>query len=223
MQINPFSALSSTGSAASKDRATIADNFETFLQLLLTQLQNQNPLEPLDTNQFTQQLVQFSSVEQAVKTNKNLENLALLSAANTLTSAVGYIGKEVTAAGNASELANGSAKWSYQIENGSGTGVFTVRDSSGNAVFSTTSPISQGSGTFSWDGRKSDGTIAPNGAYTLSIAAVDGLGGSLKVSTSFSGKVEGVDMSGSEPVLLVNGRRIKLTEINLIKQPQESS
>ncbi len=219
MEINPFSALSTAGSAPTTGGTAIADNFDTFLQLLLTQLKNQNPLEPLDTNQFTQQLVQFSSVEQAVKTNKNLENLALLSAANTLTGAVTYIGKEVTATGNASQLAKGAAKWTYEIESGSGTGVFTVRDSSGKAVFSTTSPVAKGPGTFSWDGRKSDGSIAPDGTYTLSIAAADGFGGSLKVSTSFSGTVEGVDMSGSEPVLLVNGRQIKLTEIGLIKQP----
>lgn len=220
MEINPFSALSSTGTSSVADTATLAGSFDTFLQLLLTQLQNQNPLEPLDSNEFTQQLVQFSSVEQAIKTNEKLENLALLSAANALTGAVGYIGKEVTAAGNSSELANGSAKWTYQIEGGSGTGAFTVRDSSGNAIFSTTSPVPQGTSTFNWDGRKSDGTIAPNGTYTLSIAATDGSGGSLQASTSISGTVEGVDMSGIEPTLLVNGLEIKLTEITLIKQPQ---
>ena len=220
MEISPFSAIASAGSSSDDDRTRISGNFDTFLQLLLTQLQNQNPLEPLDTNQFTQQLVQFSAVEQAIKTNDNLQTLALLSAANAITGAVGYIGKTVVAAGNSSTIENGSANWTYQVEGGSGTGAFTVRDSAGNQVFATTGPVSEGTSTFTWDGRKSDGTLAPSGTYTLSITAADGSGGPLQVATSFSGTVEGVDMSRAEPVLLVNGREIKLTDVTIIKQAQ---
>lgn len=220
MELSPFSAISSLGGSSADDRTRISGNFDTFLQLLLTQLQNQNPLEPLDTSQFTQQLVQFSGVEQAIKTNENLETLALLSAANAITGAVSYIGKTVVAAGSSGTLENGSANWSYQVEGGSGTGAFTVRDSAGNQVFTTTGPISEGTSTFTWDGRKSDGTLAPNGNYTLSITAADGSGGPLQVATSFSGTVEGVDMSRTEPVLLVNGREIKLTDVTIIKQAE---
>ncbi len=221
MQINPFTALSSVG-GASTDNKTIAQNFNTFLSLLTTQLQNQNPLDPLDTNQFTQQLVQFTSVEQAVKTNENLETLAKLSAASAITGAVGYIGKEVTAEGSAAQLTNGSASWKYSIASDSPSATITIRDANGNEVFSENRPLSKGSETYTWDGRTSTGGLAPDGAYTLSIRATDGNNGSIAVSTQISGIVEGVDMSGSEPVLIINGRELKLTEIVAIRQSLNS-
>src|ERR1700754_3604547 len=94
--VNGSSGSSSSGGIAS-DTSTIAGNFDTFLSLLTTQLQNQNPLDPLDTNQFTSQLVQFSSVEQQLKTNDFLEALLLSNGNAASSQAVGYIGKEVTA------------------------------------------------------------------------------------------------------------------------------
>src|SRR6188474_2303331 len=102
------SSVSSSSSAAlDKSRATIAGNFDTFLQLLTTQLKNQNPLDPLDTNQFTQQLVQFSSVEQQLKTNEFLSSLVQANANSINSNAVSYIGKTISASGTRSELANG--------------------------------------------------------------------------------------------------------------------
>src|SRR3954465_1098397 len=106
---------SSSSSSSSTSGSTIAGNFDTFLQLLTTQLKNQNPLDPLDTNQFTQQLVQFSSVEQQLKTNDFLSALVQANANSTNTNAVGYIGKTVTASGTRSELANGKAVWNFSL------------------------------------------------------------------------------------------------------------
>src|ERR1700712_1251997 len=95
---------SSSSSSSATDRATIAGNFDTFLQLLTTQLKNQNPLDPLDTNQFTEQLVQFSSVEQQLKTNDFLSTLVSNNSNSINSNAVGYIGKTVAASGVRSEL-----------------------------------------------------------------------------------------------------------------------
>src|SRR6187402_248688 len=95
---------SSGGSALASSRQTIAQNFDTFLQLLTTQLKNQNPLDPLDTNQFTQQLVQFTGVEQQLKTNEFLEAMMLANQNSGKSNAVGYIGKTITASGVKSEL-----------------------------------------------------------------------------------------------------------------------
>src|SRR5918992_1028717 len=96
---------STTGTSALAGlRGAIAENFDTFLQLLTTQLKNQNPLDPLDTNQFTQQLVQFTSVEQQLKTNEFLEAMMTASQNAGNAQAVSYVGKIVTASGNKSEL-----------------------------------------------------------------------------------------------------------------------
>src|SRR4051812_26257456 len=111
MAVNPIAGSSGTNSnvPAVDSRAGIADNFDTFLTILTTQLKNQNPLDPMDTNQFTQQLVQFTGVEQQLKTNTFLEALMNASQNSTNTDAVSYIGKEVTAAGTKANLAAGGA------------------------------------------------------------------------------------------------------------------
>src|SRR6188768_883336 len=106
---------SSTGSITG-GRAGIADNFDTFLSLLTTQLRNQNPLDPLDTNAFTQQLVQFSSVEQQLKTNDFLSALVQANVNSVQTNAVNYIGKAVTAEGTRSELVGGKAVWNFSLK-----------------------------------------------------------------------------------------------------------
>ncbi|MGD9868431.1 MAG: flagellar hook assembly protein FlgD [Hyphomicrobiales bacterium] len=210
--INPFSALSSVG-AAERDRAGVADNLDTFLSLLTTQLKNQSPLDPLDTNQFTQQLVQFSEVEQTVKINQNLERIAQLNAAATITSAVGFIGKIVTVSGTSTELSNGSASWDFAIAADSPSATFTVSDSAGRPVFTQTIPVEKGTHAFTWNGQTTAGGVAPDGRYSLSIRADDGLGGTVATTTTVGGIVDGVDMSGDEPVLLIGSRRISLTDV----------
>lgn len=218
MEINPYSALSSVGQAAA-DSQSIADNFETFLTLLTTQLRHQNPLDPLDTNEFTSQLVQFTEVEQAVKANKNLETLMQLAAGSVFTSTLGYLGTEVTAAGSTATLSGGAAQWNYNAAAASQQATFSIYDSSGRLVYEETRSISEGEGTYTWNGIQSDGTTAPDGAYDLVIKAVDSQGYQISVSTAVTGIVDGVDLSGSEPILTVGGREIKLYEITAIKTP----
>src|SRR5438128_1410128 len=124
----------SSSSSTSTDRTTLAGNFDTFLSLLTTQLKNQNPLDPLDTNQFTQQLVQFSSVEQQLKTNDFLSALVNANANSTNTNAVGYIGKTVTASGVRSDLTGGKAVWNFSLTDAANVNV-TIKDADGNVVY----------------------------------------------------------------------------------------
>ena len=125
--------IGSTGSSTASLTGSrgIADNFDTFLQLLTTQLKNQNPLDPLDTNQFTQQLVQFTGVEQQLKTNEFLEALLLNTQTSYRADAVSYIGKEVTAAGSATRLQDGQATWSYELATDAAIARLEILDSTG--------------------------------------------------------------------------------------------
>lgn len=216
LDVNPLSALSNIG-RATEDRISIADDFDTFLTLLTTQLQNQNPLDPLDMNQFTQQLVQFTEVEQTVKLNGNLEKMVQLSAANTITNMVSFLGGEVTVDGETAELGDGPATWDYSVDEDSDGATFTVLNSAGVPVHSQTLPISAGTSRFTWDGNTNTGTVAPKGTYTLSVNAANSSGVALNVSTETVGIVQGVNMSGSEPTLLVNGKEIKLDQIKSVK------
>lgn len=216
MEITGTSALANLGQAA-QSQATIADNFDSFLSLLTTQLKNQNPLEPLDTNEFTAQLVQFTSVEQSITTNKNLEQLIALSVTNAFTSAVGYIGKTVSAAGNIVQLSNGSATWNYTLSKGAPETTFTVHDANGQPVFTETRSANEGTNAFVWNGLLENGTQAPDGAYSITIQANDADGNNVSVSTETEGVVEAVDLTGTEPVLTVNGQQIALSSVKSIK------
>src|SRR3954451_9401147 len=101
------------GPVGSSSNPGIASNFTAFLQLLTTQLKNQNPLEPLDTNQFTQQLVQFAQVEQQITMNSSLSTLISLQKATQTSAALGFLGSTVRVEGDTARLAGGSAAWSY--------------------------------------------------------------------------------------------------------------
>src|SRR5215213_9555272 len=101
---------------ATRSESQLAANFDTFLLLLTAQLKNQDPLEPMDSNQFTQQLVQFSQVEQQIHSNKNLESLISLTKASGAADAVSYLGKTLTVTDGNAALMNGQANWAYALE-----------------------------------------------------------------------------------------------------------
>ena len=208
--------VSAPASASALDKKTIASNFDTFLQLLTTQLKNQNPLSPMDTNQFTQQLVEFSGVEQQLKTNDFLSSLVSANANTTNSNAVGYIGKTITASGVRSELVNNKAQWSFSIADAADVTV-NIKDASGNTVFTKTAQMQAGSGTFAWDGTDSTGNTKPPGTYSISMQAVDAEGKSINVSTETSGAVTGVDFTGTEPVLLVGTTRLNLSGVTSVR------
>ncbi len=197
-------------------RQGIADNFDTFLQLLVTQLKNQNPLDPLDTNAFTQQLVQFSSVEQQLKTNDFLSALVQSNANAVQTNAVSYIGKVVTAAGTRSELIGGKATWNFSLEDAARATV-TIKDADGNTVYTEQGDLQAGTGMFEWDGTTSVGTKAPNGTYTITMTGLNIEGKTVPITTEFSGTVTGIDFTGNEPVLLIGTSRVNISGVTSIR------
>ena len=216
MTVSGVGSSSSSSSSSVVDRTTIANNFDTFLQLLTTQLKNQNPLDPLDTNQFTQQLVEFSGVEQQLKTNDFLSSLVQANANTTNSNAVNYIGKTVTASGVRSELVNGQAQWQFSVSDAS-TVTVNVKDENGNTVYSEQGSMKAGAGTFTWDGKDNQGNVKPDGTYTISMQAVTAEGKTINVSTDTTGTVTGVDFTGSEPVLLVGKARLNLSGVTSVR------
>ena len=152
---------SSTGTNA-VSRQTLASNFETFLTLLTTQLQHQNPLEPLDTNQFTQQLVSFAGVEQQLRTNDNLESLVKLSKIAHNATALSFVGLNVTAEGATTELRDGLAVW-YLSSPKPVQAQISIQDANGSTVFTETKTLDAAIQPYQWNGRTSTGSIAPAG------------------------------------------------------------
>jgi flagellar basal-body rod modification protein FlgD len=216
--INNVNSASVVNAAAVTSRATIAENFDTFLQMLTTQLKNQNPLDPLDTNQFTQQLVQFSQVEQQLKTNDQLSVLLALQQATQVTSVVDYVGKAAVVTGDTTALRDEKATWSYTAD-AAGTATFTVVNAAGNTVYTEQRAIGAGTESFVWDGKGTNGVAQPNGQYTLKVSAKDANGKAVSVTTDVVGVVDGVDISQVPPLLKVGSRSFTLDKIKQIKLP----
>src|ERR1700738_3372793 len=188
---------SSSSGSGSTTNTTLAGNFQTFLTLLTTQLQNQNPLDPLDTNQFTQQLVQFASVEQQLKTNDQLTTLVSLQKTAQSTQALGFVGKNAMVDGSTTTMTNGAANWILGVKTNSTVNV-SIANSTGQTVFTGSYPVTAGDGqAFGWDGKGNDGTQWRDGRYTLTAQAADGSGNSVAVSTEIVGVVSSVDLTQS--------------------------
>ena len=216
MAVSGTSGTSGTSnSTVTGGKSGIANNFDQFLTLLTTQLKNQSPLDPLDTNQFTAQLVQFAGVEQQLKTNETLGSLLSLSAAGTATNAVGFIGATVTADGTTTRLANNKADWKVNMPS-AGTATITIKDSKGSVVQTVTKTLTAGDQTYTWDGSTSLGTKAPDGEYSITIDAKNVAGESITAKTQISGVVDGVDFTSSIPMLKIGSIAIPIDKVKSV-------
>jgi len=219
--INP--AVTSTVTAATNpavttagaDRATLAANFTAFLKLLTTQLKNQNPLDPLDTNQFTQQLVQFAQVEQQLKSNDQLATLVSLQKTAQSTAALEFVGQTVAVDGKAAKLANGSASWTLQVPKPAAATI-TITSPTGQTAYSGTTTLNAGTQPFVWDGRDASGLQWPAGVYTLSITAKDATNQPVTIPVEVEGTVDSVDLTQTQPVLSIAGQDYTLDKIKRV-------
>jgi flagellar basal-body rod modification protein FlgD len=209
----------SSGQAVS--RQSLATNFEAFLTLLTTQLQHQNPLEPLDTNQFTQQLVSFAGVEQQLRTNDQLESLLTLQKVGYNVTALGFVGAHVTVDGSTTELRDGLAVW-YLSSPSTASAHIEIQDKDGNAVYTETKALNTGTAPFQWNGRTSTGSVAPAGQYKIVVTAQDPSGNPVAIGTSFSGVVDQVDVSGDEPLLLIGSTLTTMDKIRSVQRLVET-
>jgi flagellar basal-body rod modification protein FlgD len=211
---------SSSSSSSSTADATnllasqqIAGNFQSFLQLLTTQLQNQNPLDPLDTNQFTQQLVEFAGVQQQLNTNSSLSTLVSLQQTAQSTQALTFVGKTATVSGSTTTMTNSQANWNLDIPSNC-TMTVTISNGSGQTVFTGNYSATAGNGQpFSWNGKGNDGTQWPDGQYKLTATAQDSSGNNVAVSTDVQGVVSSVDLTQTPPMLTINGQTYTINQI----------
>jgi len=212
----PATKTDSGSTLGSTTNATLAGNFQTFLTLLTTQLQNQNPLDPLDTNQFTQQLVQFASVEQQLKTNDQLTSLVALQQTAQSTQALGFVGKTAVVDGSTTTMTGSAATWKLGVASNSNVNI-TIANSTGQNVFTRAYPVTAGENqAFTWDGKGNDGTQWPDGKYTLTATATDASGNPVAVSTQIQGVVNSVDLTQSPPLLSINGQTYTVSQIKSI-------
>ncbi|HZQ15008.1 MAG TPA: flagellar hook capping FlgD N-terminal domain-containing protein [Pseudolabrys sp.] len=214
--ISSIPASSSSAAAASNANSPeIASNFTEFLQLLTTQLKNQDPLSPLDTNQFTQQLVEFSQVEQQMKTNDSLSALVSLQKAAQSTEALSLVGATVVVNGANARLDTSGATWTLNATKPA-TATITIADSTGQTAYTGTYAVGSGAQNFTWDGHGNDGRLWPPGTYTLTATAVDASGQSTAISTQVQAPVDSVDLTQTPPLLSINGQTYTMDQLQKI-------
>lgn len=216
-------AATTATSQAAADRTKLTGDMNTFLKLLVTQLKNQDPQQPLDANQFTAQLVQFSSVEQQITQNQNLEKILTAVQGNQTTQMASYLGRTVEASGAALPLQDGQAHATYALAEKAATISLTIRDATGGVVRTMTGSTAVGTHDITWDGRSDSGRQLPDGPYTVAVIAKNAGGESLEVAQTYTGRVSGVSAEGGKSSLEIGDVAVSADDVLAIREPLSTS
>lgn len=191
----------------------LADDFSQFLQLLTTQLQNQDPLSPMDSTEFTNQLVQFSQVEQQINSNQKLDNLVNLQLASISSVALGYVGMDISYISSDMNYEGDPVQINYALGSEAVTAKINIYDEEENLVYSSDAPRNAGTNSFTWNGIKTNGDPVADGTYTVKIDAVDKDNKAIENSTVVTGNVRGIETQNGIVYVLVGDRAVALSSI----------
>jgi flagellar basal-body rod modification protein FlgD len=205
-------------SKAAADATKLNEDLNRFLNLLVTQLKNQDPLDPMDSTEFTSQLVQFASVEQQINTNANIEKMLTLQQASQVADMVNFIGTTVEAKGDEVPLDNGKAEFTYEFASNADDVTITIRDASGLTVFSQDGETSSGKHTFTWDGKSAGGVQNTDGAYTVIVNALDVQGKVLDVDQTILGRVTGAGAEDGIVTLFLGDISTSMEKVLSVKE-----
>lgn len=194
-------------------RTKLTADFNAFLKMLTTQLQNQDPLKPMDATQFTQQLVTFSQVEQQIQQTGKLQAMLDRMAASDLANAAAFVGRYVELSKPEAPLTGVGASWTYELAAPSGSTSLEIVDKDGRSVKTLTGETRAGPHHLAWDGLSEDGTPMPNGVYTLKVTAQTSSGTKVQASAYGQGFVESAGMAAGSPVLNMGDMTIPLTQL----------
>jgi len=202
---------------AATQKSMFGADLNMFVKMLTTQLQNQDPLDPMDTSEYTQQLVQYSQVEQAMQQTSTLRDVLTKLNAQDMAQASTFIGREVQLDSDVAGLKGSEpVKWSYNVLGIPTSLQAVVKDKSGKEVRSfEVDPAAMGNVT--WDGKLADGSQATDGAYSLTLNALDSRGVALDVGIAAIGKVSEVVSADGETLLGIGGLHYPLDLLQTVK------
>jgi flagellar basal-body rod modification protein FlgD len=212
---NSATAASTAQSVGSTAATSLGSNLNDFLKLLMTQLQNQDPTSPLDTNQFTSQLVQFASVEQQVNTNSNLGQLIQLTQSDQMLQSSAMVGHVVSVNANQLSLQEGNAAIGFTTSQAGPVSV-NVSTPTGMHLASATITPTPGSNTWTWNGKDTDGTKLPDGAYNLTVTQADSTGTQQPLAFSVIGTATGVQKAGTSMQLDLGSLAVDLSAVQSV-------
>ncbi|WP_417711082.1 flagellar hook assembly protein FlgD [Roseibium aggregatum] len=210
--------VTSTESNSSSSSSSLDITSEDFLSLMVDQLQNQNPLDPSDTDSYIDKLISYASYDSQTEISEQLSTIVDSLSGTISSSGLGYIGQTVEASGNTTTLADGSAEWSYTLDGNAASVTINIVDENGNTVWSESGDTSAGKHSVTWDGTTSDGSqLEDGGLYTIEVAAVDGNGNQIDGETAVVGTVTGIDVSGNDTLLMIGNASVLLDNVQSIQ------
>ena len=202
--------------------AQLAEDFDQFLVLLTTQLQNQDPLDPASSTEFTNQLVAFAGVEQQINANQRLESLVALNLGTAFSSALNYVGKDVSYLSSESYFDGQTpVDISYSIDGVSVDTTINIFSEDGTLIRTQKVSDDDNLENFTWDGKDKNGVIQPAGTYEIRVDAIDGQNTPLTTTTVVNGHVSGVETQNGTTFLLVGERAVSVGNIINVKESQE--
>jgi len=218
MDIGALTSVTGSSTSSSNSRTSISDTFDTFLTLLTTQLQYQDPIDPLNTDEFTNQLVQFSQVEQQISSNDKLDALLNQGSFNQISFAASLTGKSAEIRGSETAFDGATpVDFGYQMPVGAESATISILNERGSVVFTTGAEIAAGKHPFTWDGLNQDGSAATQGTYSIQVTGQDADGGPITAETSVVRRVTGVDLSGDAILVETADGFFELTDILAIR------
>lgn len=198
----------------------LSQTFDDFLRLLTTQLQNQDPISPIDSTEFTNQLVSFSQVEQQIATNEKFDQLIELQSAGGFGDAIGYLGQEVEVIGNQFQFNGDTVHLGYGMPEDIEVALIEIKNAGGAVVGIQEASTSFGRNELVWDGVGMDGEVVPDGTYTINIKATDAEGEPVDIPTFVRGRVNGVENVEGVNILLVDNVPVNLADILAVRAPE---
>lgn len=201
--------------------AQLASDFDDFLVLLTTQLQNQDPLSPMDSTEFTNQLVSFAGVEQQINQNQKLDSLVSLALGSSFSSSLNYVGKNVSYISSEAYFDGATPiDVNYAIDGESVDTTINILDEDGKVVFSQKVSDDDNVENFTWDGRNNNGDLLAEGTYEVRVDALDGQNNPLESTTVVTGRVGGIETQNGTTFLLVGERAVSIGNVINVSEPK---
>lgn len=201
-------------------RGKLSETYDNFLKLLTTQLQYQDPLAPMDSAQFTNQLVLYSQVEQQIGQNEKLEKLLTMQNASQTQASLGFIGLDVEVDGDVFDHEGDPVRMSYDVAAQAAKAKIQILDEKGNVVQEVDAKKTAGTHEFTWDGKTKNGTEAPDGLYRVRVSAFDAAGEPIETGTTLYGRVTGIESGNGQTTLLMGDVRVKMEQVRSATDPK---
>lgn len=204
-----------TGAAAGQ----LASNMDAFLVMLTTQLKNQDPLSPMESTEFTNQLVGFAQVEQQIGINTNLQSLQAMQATTQNSLALSYLGRYAEIVDNQVELKDGKARFAYILDQNANTTKVTIKNAKGEVIREMTGKTLSGNHVVDWDGKDGTGTAVEDGMYSVEVTSTFGKEATEReLTTVVQARISAVSTGGDEPTLTVNGMAIPMSDVLTVSE-----